>query len=120
MCGCARRIQGVLVVFHVDGGGLPEVVGGRGGFEGGVESGGGVGGLETGRGGAASDYESLRPVERWPVGELVLSILSDAEERFQAFLVIIHSAIYTCSQFNNNLYYYQITKPNKGTSLRVM
>ena len=46
---------------------------------------GGVGGSGTGRGGAASDYESLRPVERWPVGELVLSILSDAEERFQVF-----------------------------------
>ena len=53
-------------------------------------------------GGAASDYESLRPVERWPVGELVLSILSDAEDRFQVFLVLTHSAIYTCSQFNNH------------------
>ena len=64
---------------------------------------GGVGGSGTGRGGAASDYESLRPVERWPVGELVLSILSDDEERFQAFLVLTHSTIYTCSQFNNHL-----------------
>ena len=80
-----------------------------------VEGGWGFGDWERG---AASDYESLRPVKRWPVGELVLLILSDAEERFQAFLVLTHSAIYTCSQFNNHLYY-QITKPDTGTSLRV-
>ena len=79
---------------------------------------GGLGVWGLGEGGAASDYESLRPVERWPVGELVLSILSDDEERFQAFLVLTHSTIYTCSQFNNHLYY-QITKPDTGTSLIV-
>ena len=53
MCGCARRIQGVLVVFHVDGGGLPEVVEGRGGFEGGcseLRGGWGFGDWERGGG----------------------------------------------------------------------
>ena len=49
---------------------------------------------------------------------LVLSILSDAEERFQVFLVLTHSALCTCSQFNNHLYC-QLTKPDTGTSLSV-
>ena len=51
MCGCARRIQGVLVVFHVDGGGLPEVVGGGGVLRGVLRVEGGLGVWGLGEGG---------------------------------------------------------------------